>query len=140
MDSLYLVENVGVEVVVPPTRCLFEVENVGRETVPGTPPRHLFELEDVDDGEIYPWLERIAPKIALPGEQIMVYGDGFGAAPATFSGIGEFESEQMGEAVWSARSPGLWPANGGVPTSPALALIVPFDAENGGLITVLETS
>ena len=44
----------------------------------------------------------------------------------------------LGTVVWSGRSPGLWPANGGLPIEPAATVTVPADAESG-LVVVEET-
>ena len=140
LRALYMVENIAIEPVVPTKRSLYEIENIAVETVPMPPPRHLYALENINDGTIYPWLEKIKPTEAQPGQQILVYGDGFGATPPAFTGVGNFGSEAMGEAAWGARSPGLWPANAGTPTEPILTIIVPDDATDGGMITVTEDS
>ena len=44
----------------------------------------------------------------------------------------------MGAVAWSNRSPGLWPANGGVPQSAAATVTVPL-AGASGLVTVTES-
>jgi hypothetical protein len=45
----------------------------------------------------------------------------------------------MGIVTWSNRSPGLWPANGGQPITPAAIVTVPADAESG-LVVVEEST
>ncbi len=45
----------------------------------------------------------------------------------------------LGIAAWSNRSPGLWPANGGVPITKAATVTLPADAESG-LVIVEESA
>lgn len=45
----------------------------------------------------------------------------------------------LGTATWQNRSPGLWPANGGLPITPAAVVTIPANAESG-LVVVEETA
>ena len=45
----------------------------------------------------------------------------------------------LGIVIWTNRSPGLWPANGGLPITPAATVTIPADAESG-LVIVEEST
>jgi len=111
--------------------------------------RTLYTYGAWTEDEIFPWIERIVPNEQYPGGQVAIYGDGFGDdadaetsavrfgdVDATVAGPGDL----MGIVTWSTRSAGLYPANSGVRSSPAIVVTVPVDAEDGGQVSVEETT
>ena len=107
---------------------------------------YLYEAKTAD--EIFPWIERITPTEQYPGGQVNIYGDGFGDTQATEAAavrLGLVDPTQsgpgqiMGVVSWMTRSPGLYPANSGIRSSPAVVVTVPPDAESG-MLTVEETT
>jgi len=57
---------------------------------------------------------------------------------SVISNLGLGSEVVLGVAVWANRSPGLWPANGGAPITPAATVTIPSTAESG-LVIVRET-
>lgn len=110
--------------------------------------RSLYTYVSYDSSELFPWIEKIAPVEQARGGQVAVYGDGFGATEAAEGAIvrlGVYDPTQLGPGAvmgvvsWSSRSVGLHPANGGVPTQPALIVTVPVDGDSG-MLSVEETT
>lgn len=110
--------------------------------------RSLYLYEAKTNDEIFPWIERITPAEQYPGGQVNIYGDGFGdtqAQEASAIRLGVVDPTQsgpgqvMGVVSWISRSPGLYPANSGIRSSPAIVATVPADAESG-MLTVEETT
>lgn len=109
--------------------------------------RSLYLYEAKVDAELFPWIEKISPNEALPGAQVGVYGDGFGATEATEGAtvrLGAYDPNAVGPGMamgvvsWSSRSAGLYPANSGIPTEPAIVVTIP-DAASSGMLSVEET-
>lgn len=110
--------------------------------------RALYTYEAYAGGELFPWIERIVPNEALPGAQVEIHGDGFGATSAAEGSIIRLGSPvdptqagpggALGIVAWQTRSPNLWPANSGVRTESAITATLPEDAESG-MLTVEET-
>lgn len=112
------------------------------------PMRCLYLYEAYTNDEIFPWIERIVPNEQYPGGQVGIYGDGFGdtqAAEASAVRLGVIDpavsgpGDVMGVVSWISRSPGLYPANSGVRSTPAIVATVPADAESG-MVSVEETT
>lgn len=110
--------------------------------------RALYTYEAYTNDEIFPWIEKIDPGEALPGEQVAIYGDGFGATEAAEGGsvrLGLYDPDiegpgmVMGVVSWSSRSANLYPANSGIPTAPAIVVTVPDEA-NSGMLSVEENA
>ena len=109
----------------------------------------LYLYEAYTAGELFPWIEKIAPSEALPGQQVAIYGDGFGATPLAEGSVVRLGTPTdetqlgpglaMGVVSWSSRSPGLYPANSGIPTEPAIVVTVPETAESG-MLSVEQTT
>ena len=59
-----------------------------------------------------------------------------GSSPILNDGL--VSETALGIVAWRNRSPGLWPANGGLPITPAATATVPADAESG-LVVIEET-
>ena len=131
-------------------RSLYLYVSEGLELEPAdTEARTLYTFEAYTNGELFPWIEKIAPTEALPGQQIAIYGDGFGDTPAAEGGIVRLGSPvdvttpgpgaALGVVTWQTRSPGLYPANSGIPTEPAIIATVP-DPADSGMVSVEETT
>lgn len=130
-------------------RVLYLYVNISHDRDPtDVAARALYQYEAYDDTELFPWVEKIDPVEQYRGGQVQVYGDGFGDDEAAEGGsvrVGVYDPTQpgpgavMGVVSWASRSPGLWPANGGVPTDPAITVTVPVDAESG-MLSVEETT
>jgi hypothetical protein len=111
--------------------------------------RALYTYGVWDATEIFPWIEKIAPTEQLPGGQIDIYGDGFGATEGAEGGIVRLGTPvdptapgpgtALGVVAWQTRSPGLYPANSGTPTEPAITATIPDEATSG-MISVEETT
>jgi hypothetical protein len=73
--------------------------------------------------------------------EVWVYEDRDAAAETSRAILnrGRPNETVMGIVTWSNRSPGLWPANGGQPITPAAIVTVPADAESG-LVVVEEST
>lgn len=131
-------------------RDLYLVVGVSHDRDPAdVPARSLYTYGATTDGELFPWIEKIAPTEALPGQQLAIYGDGFGDTQAQEDSIVRLGSPidptapgpgtALGVVSWASRSPGLHPANGGAPTEPAITATVPDPAESG-MISVEQTT
>ena len=111
--------------------------------------RSLYGYVAWTEGELFPWIEKIVPTEALPGQQIAIYGDGFGDTQLQEGSIVRLGSPvdptapgpgtALGVVSWASRSPGLYPANSGTPTEPAIVATVPDPAESG-MISVEQTT
>jgi len=62
--------------------------------------------------------------------EVWVWADDDQFAEASSAILG---TEAMGIVQWGNRSPGLWPANGGLPITAAATVTIPGDAESGML-------
>lgn len=131
-------------------RSLYAVVNIGHDrTKDDVAARALYEYAAYDETELFPWIEKIAPSEALPGQQVAIYGDGFGDTQAQEGSIVRLGSPPdptgpgpglaLGVVSWSTRSPNLHPANSGLATDPAITVTVPDEAESGS-ISVEETT
>jgi hypothetical protein len=111
--------------------------------------RALYTYEAYDNTELFPWIEKIAPTEQVPGGTIAIYGDGFGATEGAEGGIVRLGTPvdptapgpgtALGVVAWQTRSPGLYPANSGTPTEPAITATIPDEATSG-MISVEETT
>lgn len=110
--------------------------------------RALYLYDEKIDGELFPWIMKIEPTEALEGQQVRIYGDGFGAtqaAEASTVRLGVYDPTvvgpggSMGIVSWSSRSPGLYPANGGGSITAAIVVVVPDEADSG-YVSVEETT
>lgn len=68
--------------------------------------------------------------------EVWIYEDLDQAAEASsvISNDGEVSEVGLGIVTWRNRSPGLWPANGGLPITPAATATIPPTAESGLVI------
>lgn len=75
--DLYLVENKGLQAIDVDARDLYLHENRGIQAL-AVLARALYGHETARDGEVFPWLEKIAPVEQYIGGQVSLYGDGLG--------------------------------------------------------------
>lgn len=131
------------------TRVLYLYVNRGHDRDPSDVPRRsLYLYGAYTNDEVFPWLMDRRPAEQVPGGQVSIYGDGFGDTAAAEGGsvrLGVYDPAVpgpgllMGVVSWSARSPGLHPANGGVPIEPAIVVTVPAEAVSG-MLSIEETT
>lgn len=124
-------------------RALYLYVSIGHDRDPSdVAARAVYTYETYTNGEIFPWIEKIRPTEQYRFGQVNIYGDGFGNTPAQEGSsvkLGTYDPTvpgpgvTMGIVTWTSRSPGLWPANLGEGTQPAITVTVPSDAESGML-------
>src|SRR5687768_2394175 len=130
-------------------RILYAYLNIGHDRDPtNVLLRALYLYLAYTNGEIFPWIMDIQPREQYVNGQVDIFGDGFGATAAAEGGtvrLGMYDPTQvgpgqaMGVVSWQSRSPGLHPANSGLPIQKAITATVP-DPAASGLVSVEETT
>lgn len=135
--ALYVYENKGIQALSVSERVVYVYVNKGIQAL-RVLARAIYDYVNNVNGTLFPWLMKLDPGRQYQGGEVSLFGDGFGDTQAADGSNVYLVGEAMGVVSWSSRSPGLWPANGGAPITPAIVVTVPVDGVSG-MVKVEET-